>query len=165
LDISKLFSPFSSENTWKMSFHIYVLIHFFNTIFTRIFSLPFPPICIPFIFNWILIQSLNWIQIPFNVFEFNLGVWIQFKLRCRVVHASISYKNELLKLILKTFEFFSCSTRIFFFSLFFGVFLVLVQITKIYCMLHIVSYHHYILAKINLYQNYSNMSYEHVLLN
>ncbi len=38
------------------------------------------------------------------------------------------------------------------------MFLVLVQIKKIYCMLHIASYHFYPFVKLHLYQSYFNMS-------
>ncbi len=40
----------------------------------------------------------------------------------------------------------------------FSMLLVLLQIIKIYCMLHIASYHHYPLAKIHLSQGYFNIS-------
>jgi hypothetical protein len=38
------------------------------------------------------------------------------------------------------------------------MFSILVQIRRIYCMLHIASYHHYTLAKIHLSQGYFNIS-------
>jgi hypothetical protein len=59
-----------------------------------------------------------------NEFECNLDllIQIQFKLQCNVVHDSISYKNEFVSPISKTFGKFSCSIKIFVFFLFFHCF-------------------------------------------
>jgi hypothetical protein len=85
-------------------------------------------------------------------------IWIQFKLHCRLFMPHFHIGKKLLCFISKTFEFFLVPLGYFPFLCFFRVFFVLVQITKINYMLHIVSYHHYILVKINVYQDYSNMS-------
>ncbi len=55
-----------------------------------------------------------------------------------------------------TWNFFLLCKRIWFF-LIFSMLLVLVQIRKIYFLLHIASYHYYPLAKSHLYQRYFNM--------
>ncbi len=55
---------------------------------------------------------MNWkILISLNIFEFYLRIWvkfnqikIQFKLHCNVVHISISFRNALVFLILRTFK-------------------------------------------------------------
>jgi len=45
-----------------------------------------------------------------------------------------------------------------FLCFFLEMLLVLLQIRRIYYMLHVASYHYYLLAKIHLYQSYFNMS-------
>jgi hypothetical protein len=75
---------------------------------------------------------------------------IQFKFHSNVVHALIKYRNELMSFVSRTFGFFSCFIKICFFLL---MFLVLVQIRRIYCMLHMItSYHYYMLVEIHLCQ-------------
>ncbi len=91
------------------------------------------------------------------VLEFNS---FQFDSSCIVMLFMPQFHiNKLMSLISRTFEFFSCFTRINLSFFIFSIFLVLVQIRIIYCMLHIASYHRYPLVKIHLYQGYFNMSH------
>jgi hypothetical protein len=92
-----------------------------NTFFINLHSICFNWIWIQF--NLIFIQSLNWIQLKLNWIDFKfihyIWIQIQFKLHCNVIHASISYRNELVSLISRIFRNFSCSTRIFLVSFLF----------------------------------------------
>ncbi len=103
---------------------------------------------IQFNINLVVIK-LNWVKLELKLveLEFNSNQ-IQFKLHCKVVYASISYKNELIFFISRTFEFFSYSTRTNCLFLISSIFIILVQIRIIYYMLHIASYHHYLLVEI-----------------
>ncbi len=67
------------------------------------------------------IVELNSIKFKFQ-WNLDLLTQIQFKLHCNVVHDSISYRNEFVSLISKTFGNFSCSIKIFVFFLFFHCF-------------------------------------------
>ncbi len=57
----------------------------------------------------LVVIKLNWVKLKLKLklveLEFNSNQ-IQFKLHCKVVCASISYKNELIFFISRTFEFF-----------------------------------------------------------
>jgi hypothetical protein len=87
-----------------------------NTFFISLHSICFNWIWIWIQFNLNPIVEFNSIEIKLNLFQ------IQFKLHCNVIHASISYRNELVSLISRVLRIFSCSIRIFLVSfLFYGV--------------------------------------------
>jgi hypothetical protein len=136
-------------------------INFFsNNIFTRRYWIHSPPICIPIVFywmwiqfNWILIQLLNCIELKFNHIEFKFLNWIQIHwmdFNFILEGINVFHINNILKKFLapQLYLLFPC----------FSMFLVLLQIRRIYCMLHIASNHHYPLAKIHLSQGYFNIS-------
>ncbi len=101
-------------------------------------------------------MKLNLVEFKFHSMYLN-SIQTQFKLHCNVIHASISYRNELLSFHFKTiWKFFLFHKDIYLF-LFFQR-LVLAQIRRIYCMLHIVSHYHFLLTKHYLHQSYFNMS-------
>jgi len=82
----------------KIFFSILCLIKSFfsfNNIFINKFSISFSPICIQFLFNWILVHSLNWIQISFYVFELNL-INFKFNWSCTQCHSLFSYEWNLI---------------------------------------------------------------------
>ncbi len=135
-------------------------MHFQQHIHEKILN-TFSTNFIPFFFNlnWVELKlnliielNWNWIQIPINVFEFNLRILIWFnlnsKLHCNVVHTSIPYNNELVFFISRILK--NIFPQRYLFFPYFLMFLVLVQIKRIYYMLHIASYHYYPLAKIKV---------------
>jgi hypothetical protein len=129
------------------------MFFFSNTIFTRRFWISYLPTYISFFkvqFNInLVVIKLNWVKLELKLVELEFkSNQIQFKLHCKVVYASISYKNELIFFISRTFEFFSYSTRMNCLFLVFSILIILVQIRIIYYMLHIASYHHYPLVEI-----------------
>jgi len=74
-------------------------IFFYPTPYSwEFFSIPSPPICITFLFNWI------WNQIPFNVFEFNsiqfesnsMIFGLNFNSIEKIIHALFSFKWSLI---------------------------------------------------------------------
>lgn len=98
-------------------------------------------------------NKLNWFQISFTIFEFKFKssciamlFMLQFHIR---MNSCLSFQEYL--------EIFLVPQGYFLLPFYFMV-LFLVQIRNIYCVLHIVSYHHYPLIEINLYQNHFNMS-------
>jgi hypothetical protein len=71
--------------------------------------------------------------------------WNNVFLIFRSFHVLTSYENKLVFHTLKTFE--------------------NIYILKIYCMLHITSYHYYFLAKNYIFQHDMSLTYEYVLFN
>ncbi len=94
-----------------------------------------------------------------NELEWNLDllIQIQFKLHCNVVHDSISYGNELVSLISKTFRIFSILQGYLFFSCFSIVFSFGANKEDLLHVTHCI-YHYYSSIEIHLYQNYFSMS-------
>jgi len=136
----------------NVSFHICVFLKFFLPTPYSQEDIQYIRTNLHTICLWLnSIQSWShyWIEIEFrfNPIEFKYIEWI-----------SISYMNEFVFFTSTKFIIFSCSTMYLLF-LWFSILLISVQIIgKIYCMLHITSYHHYSLVEIHLYQAYFKLS-------
>jgi hypothetical protein len=101
--------------------------------------------------------ELNLVEFKFHSIYLNS---IQFK---NVVHASISFRCKVVVFTLRTLRIFYISQGHLSFFLLFSMLLVLLQIMRIYCMLHIASYQHYSFVEIHLYQSHFNIScYRHM---
>ncbi len=81
-----IITHFQIKKHGKMSFWICIYV-FFNIIFISIFSIHFPPICISFISNSILILI--------NIFESN-SISLKFNSRCMQCHSIFSFKWNLI---------------------------------------------------------------------
>jgi hypothetical protein len=129
-----LFSPFSNKEAWKGVFldpylfwSFFFEHHIHDKIF-NIFSTNLHPISFQLNFNLVIV--LFWME--------SNNVFLSFMSFC----TSNTYKNELVYHISRTFEKKSCLlNKDFFFSFVFLMFLIFMQIRRIYYMLHIASYH------------------------
>jgi len=77
------------------------------------------------------------LRVAWRKVTFPLYKEIQFKLHCIVLNVLISYRNELVFCETRTFQQKNCFAKIFIYFSFFRCFLVLTQIRRIYCILHI----------------------------
>jgi hypothetical protein len=133
-----------------MCFFKFCIKCFFNNIFTRQYWIHFPLICIPLSlieFESIQLNLNPIVELKFNQIEFKYIEWI-----------SILYRKELVFFILATLNFIFLVPQWYLLFSYFPMFLVLMQIKKIYCMLHIASYHRYSLVEIHSFQSYFNIS-------
>jgi hypothetical protein len=139
-------NSFPNEEAWKGVFSYLCIKVFLNNIFTRRYWIHFPPICIPIVFNWIWIQ-FNWILIQLlNNIEFKYIEWISILYRKK---KCLSFQQHFRKNLVPQWHLLFP---------YFSMFLVWEQIKRIYCMLHIASYHHYPWAEIDISQGYFNIS-------